>query len=138
MVKLDTREARCDLTSREASKLLCAVLAGCVGAGFRITLLREFFAVCTSMAADPGNLVNDGKLERLQKVLVGINGMPVTEAAKLHTILAVMSAAFAGIAEQTPDGALVTVSQWISEHDEVWQALEKQALELKQRFPGTS
>lgn len=131
MVHLDTREARCDLTSREACKLLCGLLAGCVVAGIETGLLRKFFEAAVGMVQRPVSEHSvDQAEERIQELFMSFDGLPITEATRLRAILTMLSAALGAIGEQTPADALMTACQWIIERDEVWQAFQQGSMPM--------
>lgn len=108
MTKLDTRAARCDLTSRECCKLICGALVG-VGAVLRSQeLTRSVFGAAYRAFSGAGT----GEVAELS----GDADRTVT--------LVVLAATLGAIQEQAAPGAMDTALKWIYEQgDAFWSAV---------------
>jgi hypothetical protein len=113
MVKLDTREARTDLTSRECAKLICAVLGGAVVGGMNLptvrTALRRMYTVVTS-----GSI--------LDREPADLDDLILTEIDR-HVIL-MTSALIGGLANMATPRALLDAVSWVLDTDDVWKRFE--------------
>jgi len=117
VTKLDTRPARCDLTSRECAKLLCGIAAGAlVHHSVEAVRLTLGFTVASILVLD-----DEATMARIRSLHCP-KGDVLTEAAAT-----LWGAAMGAIAEQAAPGALRTAWEWMHDRDDVWIELQRQA-----------
>jgi hypothetical protein len=135
--KLDTREARCDLTSRECSKLLCGALAGAIGAGVEIGTLQKLIRIINLVQYEdpesrPGYSV---ELLGLMKEIQGYDSVVAGTSAKVMMLGAMIGA----ITEQAADGSMRDACRWILEQrEEFWQAMSERMVAVAKAAAGQS
>ena len=121
--KLDTRAARCDLTSRECSKLICGALAGALGAGVERETLQQMIKVI--------NLVQYENAET--RATYGLEILTLMKEIKAHESVAagtsakmlMLGAMLGAIQEQAAPGSMRDACRWILQQgDDFWQALQ--------------
>lgn len=113
MVKLDTHEARTDLTSRECAKLICALLyAGKVHDMNEAVVRAGLRAWRTAIRHEP--LVDDSALH-------------VDLTALDRYVLLMIYALIGGLDLMAAPGALMDAVTWVIETDAVWTRFDKAA-----------
>ena len=120
-MKLDTRPARCDLTSRECCKLLSGILGGALDTGLPVAAVRAVLIILreSSKAAS-------GDLERTATALATFDGMVITDTIQLKLLFSMLGAACGAIIEQAAPDALEDAVDWILERDDdYWSALQQ-------------
>jgi len=122
VTKLDERPVRKDLTSRECSRLLCAVIAGAASAGVTPARLRGLFEILRVLAAPAPQSILDGPLdtELWRKTW---DEAHLCEALRMQMTSALIGALAGALDEQAAPGALEDAVAWINENDDLWAAL---------------
>ena len=122
--KLDTRPARCDLTSRECCKLICGALSGTIAAGIRPAIVRRIFTVMWTLG-DIARAQRSASEEERQLMADSLTGQyDVSEGLHIATASTMISAILAAIDEQAAPGALGTAFDWVHERgDDFWEQL---------------
>lgn len=115
-MKLDTRPARCDLTSRECCKLLCGVLAGATPLFAQPDTVRRFFRVLYVTAS--------GDQDGCRKAVEALSGLElnVHDSVALECVSRLFGAVLGAITEQAAPGAMDDAIKWIAERDDSFWA----------------
>jgi hypothetical protein len=118
VTKLDTRDARCDLTSRECCKLISAALAGALGTGLPLRAVRSLITIAHNAAA------GDVNVSQLEHAVLELNGLGPEDAVRLSAVSRMLGAVVAGVSEQAVPGNVDIALTWIYEQgDNFWEAM---------------
>lgn len=120
MTKLDTRAARCDLTSRECCKLLCGALAGAMPLVARPETIRLFFQTLYAAAV--------GDADKTRRAIEALSGLDLDphDLVAIECVSRMFGATIGAVGEQAAPGALDDAVKWIGERgDDFWAALQQ-------------
>lgn len=110
-IKLDTRERRCDLTSRECASILGAFFGGMVRA-HGLAHMREAVRVLATLSRG----LREAASGKSTDIKVEATGTMV------H-IMRITAAVYYGLNENAAPGAALDAMSWWAEHDDAWAQL---------------
>jgi hypothetical protein len=132
--KLDTRAARCDLTSRECCKLICGALGGALGAGVEQEVLRQMLKIVSLVQFEDAVTSMSDAAEA-----IAMMKQRETVAAGTSGTMMMFGAILGAINEQAAPGSMRDACRWIlQQEDDFWQALRAPMDAAAQTVAGQS